>query len=194
MSSNSELYSKCKIIIISLLIRCPRKAPPPAQVRATALEPIPIAASWLDIDLSERPSKNDLKARPVVLEGQHDVHVLSPELLGRPFDHEKWRSSKLWGYHSWIRSSLFRLSISMSTCSICTNKCDSGYISHEKGDSNAVGRSSFNPQIYKATQLASAGLYAGTGDSKHRDLPPTKRSFSMISTTTLNPQPRCLTP
>ena len=78
-------------------------------------------------------------------------HVkLSSESLSRSFDHEKWRSSKLWNYHSWRslrKSSLCRLSILMSICSICINKCDFDYISYEKGNSNAMSRSSFNSQI-----------------------------------------------
>ncbi len=43
---------------------------------------IPIAAFLLDIDLSERLSKSDLKARPAMI---NDVHGSSPKPLGRPF-------------------------------------------------------------------------------------------------------------
>jgi len=39
-------------------------------VWVTALGSIPIAAFLLDIDLSERPSKSDLEARPVMLKGR----------------------------------------------------------------------------------------------------------------------------
>ncbi len=97
----------------------------------TTLGSIPIAAFLLNIDLSERPSKSDLE-------------------LNLWADHSIMKSGDLQSCGVITlgvrKSSLCRLSILMSTCSICTNKCDSGYISYEKGDSN-VGRSSPNPQI-----------------------------------------------
>ncbi len=147
----------------------------------TALESIPIAAFLLDIDLSERPSKSDLEARPVMSKGSTMC---------------TYSAQNLWTDHSIMKSG------DLQSCGVIT--LGEAYGNHHSAVSQSPWASAaFAPinvisiisatkrgtwmrwavlvpirkssrfllLLYKATQLASAGLDAGPGNLEQRDPP-----------------------
>ncbi len=124
------------------------------DVWVTTLKLILIAAFLLNIDLSERSSKNDLKTRSVMLKSSTMCTYSAQNLWA---DHSIMKSEDLQSYEIITlevrKSSLCRLSILMSICSICINKCDFDYISYEKRNSDAMSHSSFNLQILEISSF-----------------------------------------
>ncbi len=118
------------------------------DVWVTTLKSIFIAAFLLNIDLSEKLLKSDLKTKSVMLKSSTMCTYSAQNLWT---DHSIMKSEDLQSCEVIIlevrRSSFCHLSILMSICSICINKCNFDYISYKKRNSNAVSRSSLNSQI-----------------------------------------------
>lgn len=74
-------------------------------------------------------------------EEQHETHKPSLEPLGLSLLQEPTRIIILPPLRQGIRNASARSGISISTCSICTNKGDSSYINYEKWELNALDRS-----------------------------------------------------